>query len=290
MYRTTKSRALKLRLLIAVPIATLAMNALAQNTQAQNASGATDARTTPFQHLLQKMDTNGDGRISEQEFLAAAAARFKTIDSANTGRVDAQQMLDSPAAAQRLQHRAEHFVSRLDTAGNGYVTQDEVATAAQKRFARMDRNGDGKLTPDELTFRHGPRTAADGAPNERRAAFAQKYFDKLDANHDGVVTRDEFVAAATARFQQLDSQGTGKITAADIASSPQAQQRAQHAVARIVQRLDTNGDGAVSQDEYLAAAKKRFSRMDRNGDGFIDADEMPAHRWAHGGRAAKVDG
>jgi Ca2+-binding EF-hand superfamily protein len=170
------------------------------------------------------------------------------------------------------------------------VTQDEVVAAAQKRFARMDANGDGKLTADELTSRHGRRAAADGAPNERRAAFAQKHFDKLDANHDGVVTRDEFVAAATARFQKLDSHGSGKITAADIASSPKAQERAQHAVAHIVQRLDANGDGVVSQDEYLAAAKKRFSRMDRNGDGFIDADEMPAHRWAHGGKAVRVEG
>jgi Ca2+-binding EF-hand superfamily protein len=288
MYRTTKSRALNLRLLIALPIATLAMNAFAQNAPAQDVSA--DARTPLFQHMLQKMDTNGDGRISEQEFLAAATARFQTIDSTNTGRVNAQQMLASPAAAQRVQQRAKRFVRRLDTAGNGYVTQDEVVAAAQKRFARMDRNGDGKLTPDELTLRHGRHAAAHRAPDERRATFAQKRFDKLDTNHDGVVTKDEYVAAATARFQQLDSQGTGKVTAAQIASSPKAQQRAQHAVDHIVQRLDTNGDGAVSQDEYLAAAKKRFSRMDRNDDGFIDADEMPAHRWARGGKAVKVDG
>jgi Ca2+-binding EF-hand superfamily protein len=285
MYRTTKPLSLKLRLLIAVPIATLALSAIAQNAPA-----TADTQPTLFQRLLQKMDTNGDGRISEQEFLAAATARFKTIDSAHTGGVNAQQLSNSPAAAERLNKRAEGFVRRFDTAGNGYVTQDEVIAAAQKRFARMDANGDGKLTPDELTFGHGHRAAADVTPSERRTAFAQKHFDKLDTNHDGVVTMDEFVGAATARFQQLDSHGTGKITAADIASSPKAQQRAQHAVARIVQHVDTNGDGMVSQDEYLAAAKKRFSRMDRNGDGFIDADEMPAHRWARGGKAVKVDG
>lgn len=280
MYRTTKAR-----LLLALPIATLAFGALAQN-----APVTADAQPKLFKHLLQKMDTNGDGRISEQEFLAAATARFKSIDTASKGSVDAQQMLDSPAAAERMEKRAERLVRRLDSAGNGYVTQDEVAAAAQQRFARLDANGDGKLTSDELAFRHGRHTAAADAPSERRAAFAQKHFDKLDANHDGIVTRDEFVTAATARFQQLDSQNTGKLTAAQIVSSPRAQERAQHAVARIVQRLDTNGDGVVSQDEYLAAARKRFSRMDRNGDGFIDADEVPAHRWALGGKAGRIDG
>ena len=45
--------------------------------------------------------------------------------------------------------------------------------------------------------------------------------------------------------------------------------------------MDTNGDGSVSQDEYIAAAKARFAKLDKNGDGFIEADEMPAHHWAH---------
>ena len=57
--------------------------------------------------------------------------------------------------------------------------------------------------------------------------------------------------------------------------------REQRFAAREVKHMDTNGDGVVSQDEYIAAAKSRFSRLDKNGDGFIDADEMPAHRWAH---------
>jgi len=282
MYRTTKS--LKPRLLIAVPIAALALNVCAQD-----AAATPDARPGFFQHMLQKMDANGDGRISEQEFLAAASARFKTIDTNNTGSVDAQQMLNSPAASEHLQRRAEFMVRHLDKAGNGYITQDEVIAAAQKRFARMDRNGDGKLTPDELTLHRGHRATADAAHDERRAEFAQKHFARLDTNHDGVVTPDEFVAAATARFQQLDVQGRGKVTAAEIVSSPRAQERASHAVAHIVRHLDTNNDGVVSQDEYLAAAKKRFSRLDKNGDGFIDADELPAHHWAHG-KAARSDG
>jgi len=258
---------------------------------AQDAPAASTTHASFFQHMLQKMDTNGDGRISQDEFLAAATARFKSIDTANQGKIDATAMLNSPAAAERMQHRAEFLVKHLDKAGNGYITRDEVVAAAQKRFARLDRKGDGKLTPDELTERHGRRaqTATD-ARSQARAQFAQQRFDKLDTNHDGVVTQDEFVAAATARFQQVDTQGTGRVTANEIAASPQAQARATRMAARVVQRLDTNGDGVVSQDEFLAAAKKRFSHLDRNGDGFIDADELPAHRWAHGGKTAPANG
>lgn len=285
------SRFAKLAVFAALPAAVLSFCAIAQNAPA-----TADAPSAAFQHMLQKMDTNGDGRISQEEFLAAASTRFKSLDTRNTGSVDATAMLDSPATAERLMHRAQFMVMRLDKAGNGYITKDEVIAAAQKRFTRMDRNGDGKLTPDELSaprgrHAHGATPAAnDTARAQRRAQFAQKRFDALDANHDGVVTQAEFVAAATTRFQQIDARGTGKVTASQIASSPQARERATRAVAHLVKRLDANGDGVVSQDEYLAAARKRFTRLDRNGDGFIDADELPAHHWARGRSPAPSGG
>ena len=39
---------------------------------------------------------------------------------------------------------------------------------------------------------------------------------------------------------------------------------------------DSNGDGAVSAQEFEAAAKGRFQRMDANQDGVIDAVELAA--------------
>ena len=253
MFRITK-----LAVLTALPLAALSICALAQN-----AAPAPNSQPSLFGHMLQKMDTNSDGKTSLDEFLAAATTRFKRIDAQNKGSVDAAQMANSPAAAERILHHAKSMVSHLDKAGNGYVTPDEFLAGAKKRFTRLDKNGDGKLAPDELG----------------------KRFDKLDANHDGAVTQDEYLAAATAMYRQFDSKGNGKVTASEIAASPKAQERAAHAAARIVKHLDSNGDGMVSQDEYLAAARKRFTRLDKNGDGFIDADEMPAaHRFAHGAK------
>lgn len=39
--------------------------------------------------------------------------------------------------------------------------------------------------------------------------------------------------------------------------------------------MDTDGDGRVSLDEYLAWMAYAFERMDRNGDGVLSADELP---------------
>jgi hypothetical protein len=39
----------------------------------------------------------------------------------------------------------------------------------------------------------------------------------------------------------------------------------------LIQRLDTDGDGKVSKDEFLA----EFTRLDQNQDGYIEESEMP---------------
>ena len=42
-----------------------------------------------------------------------------------------------------------------------------------------------------------------------------------------------------------------------------------------LQRMDGNGDGRVSPDEYLQWMLYAFDRMDRNGDGVLTPDELP---------------
>ena len=129
--------------LMAVPAAALSVCALAQTADSGHPSF--------YQLMLQKMDSNGDGRISLDEYLAAATARFKAIDTQNKGAIDAADIAAAPATLERDQKIAAAIVKRVDKDGKGYISQDDVVAAAKARFARMDKKGDGKLTPDELT-------------------------------------------------------------------------------------------------------------------------------------------
>ena len=45
-----------------------------------------------------------------------------------------------------------------------------------------------------------------------------------------------------------------------------------------LQRMDTDGDGKVSPDEYLQWMLYAFDRMDRNGDGVLQPEEQPGGR------------
>lgn len=42
-----------------------------------------------------------------------------------------------------------------------------------------------------------------------------------------------------------------------------------------LQRMDTDGDGKVSVEEYVQWMMYAFDRMDRNADGVLSTDELP---------------
>ena len=54
-----------------------------------------------------------------------------------------------------------------------------------------------------------------------------------------------------------------------------------------MKKMDADGDGTVSKDEFMAHAEEKFSRKDKNGDGVLSSDEMK-HKKRHG--ETKSDG
>ncbi|MFD1036430.1 EF-hand domain-containing protein [Sphingomonas hankookensis] len=109
---------------------------------------------------------------------------------------------------------------------------------------------------------------------------------------DGVLTREEALARADKRFDKLDTDRDGKISAAErsamTARPPQGDDDAMPGRGgrggrgggggRMLERADTNRDGVVTRDEYRAVASAMFDRQDANKDGRIDAAERQQWR------------
>jgi Ca2+-binding EF-hand superfamily protein len=103
-----------------------------------------------------------------------------------------------------------------------------------------------------------------------------------DANGDGVVTRAEAEADIAKRFARMDMNKDGKLDAADREAMRKAREakRAERGGrgGKMMERLDANGDGAVSLDEMKRGALARFDRADANKDGKLTGDEREAAR------------
>lgn len=67
-------------------------------------------------------------------------------------------------------------------------------------------------------------------------------FDRLDANHDDVVDATELANARGGRM---------------------------------LTRMDADGDGRVTREEFTIGLDAQFKALDKNGDGVVTADERP---------------
>jgi hypothetical protein len=99
--------------------------------------------------------------------------------------------------------------AKLDTNGDGVVSDDERAAAMKQRVTamheRLDTDGDGKLTPAELANAPGRMHFDDPAA--------------LDTNHDGDISADELAAGLKAK---RDARRAARNGGGDPAPAPAA--------------------------------------------------------------------
>lgn len=140
--------------------------------------------------------------------------------------------------------------TELDANGDGALTPEDALQRATERFAEADADGDGSVTLQELT-------------DAGVARFEEKYQQRVNAAAPGEVPGRPSDAQVLARaekmasglLQRADTDGNGAIDEAEMQAMP--------GLDRLIARADTDDDGAVSEEEFDAARQKVLSRMDR---------------------------
>ncbi len=123
-------------------------------------------------------------------------------------------------------------------------------------------------------------------------------FATLDADENGEISASEFEAYKTSMIAAIDTNEDGYITQDELEAMREARKAESDSdrFAKLVERLDTDGDGQISLEEFAAMGGKRGGDdggiprgldADQSGgvseDEFNDAQERRAERGDRGG-------
>lgn len=156
---------------------------------------------------------------------------------------------------------------KADANKDGTVTFEEMSAAfpnmQREKFDQLDRDKDGTVSRKEVMPAPG--------------AQYQHLIKRGDTNNDGKLTLEEAQAVMPKmtgeRFSKIDRNGDGFVSVQDAPVGNANRGR----LPGLFGRADTDGDGKVSKEEFMAgpnANEQMFKRFDRNGDGYLSPDDI----------------
>lgn len=175
--------------------------------------------------------------------------------------------------------QSDPVFAHLDSNHDGRISLSEHGAAEKATFNRMDADHDGKLTPQEMASVHKAMTQVEiAAENSEAAAMVQGKTARRGSKAPAATAED--AAVAQALFDRLDANHDGTVSTAEMQAAhsrpPPAETRPAPTGLGMAAVLDVNHDGRISATEHAAIARARFARMDTNGDGFVSSQEWDA--------------
>lgn len=89
-----------------------------------------------------------------------------------------------------------------DANNDGFISMAEHLAAGERGFKRMDANNNGFIDADEQA-------------QIAKFTGGRNILAPADLNKDGKVSKEEFVKASNYRFKQADTDGDGRLNAAE---------------------------------------------------------------------------
>jgi len=213
--------------------------------------------------IMARLDANGDGKLDPAEFLdlfniivqrmtmmERARVKFAEFDADKSGFLEAKEI--DEVITWTLQ---------------AFPSDSNVDTYRERLMKQIDRNGDGKLDMKEFLI-----LFEDMLVRTELMGRARTKFEELDADKSGMLEKTELDKVADWVLEAYTEKSIEERSSFK---------------ATLLKRIDVNGDGKLSLQEFsvcfdeilqrmdlIARAKKEFERLDSDHSGFLEKNEL----------------
>ncbi|KAF0223265.1 MAG: hypothetical protein FD176_2084 [Rhodospirillaceae bacterium] len=185
-----------------------------------------------FEKMFTRIDTNADGAVTRDEFIAGApddvsadkaGSLFDKLDSESSGALSQSDLATAfQQMATSMQAGMIQAQAQAGSMGGGGERPD-----ASELFAKLDTDGDGSVSREEFVS---------GRPDDVSEEQASAFFDKIAGEDTDSIDQQSFVAAMQKPPPPAGGGGGQGGGQSD----------------EVFDALDTNQDGTVTREEFLA--------------------------------------
>jgi Ca2+-binding EF-hand superfamily protein len=102
------------------------------------------------------------------------------------------------------------MMHKVDTNGDGMVSKEEWVAFQEKVFAMLDKHKTGVVDAKEFVSPGGGDIASFATGGYARGLRSEAMMHKIDTDSDGTVSHDEFIAYQVKVFDMMDTSTTHK--------------------------------------------------------------------------------